>query len=224
MTACRVIIVRHGESAWNAEHRLQGQADPSLSERGRAQAVALRPVLAAMSFDGVVASDLARAHETAALAGFTDPLLDARWREIALGEWTARLNAEVAAEDLEAWRAGRMVPEGGESWAAFGTRVAEAVEQLAARGGDHLIFSHGGCVRAACAHVAGAPVEAFAGPANTSITMLELAPRRRILAFNRAEERGLPDPSDPGGASGGGGDPATGASGDPAAGASGEHG
>lgn len=195
----RLVIVRHGESAWNAESRLQGQADPPLSALGREQASRLAPVLAGTVFAGVVASDLARAQETAALAGFPDAPGDKRWREIGLGEWTARLNAEVPRADLDAWRAGRHVPEGGETWNAFVRRVGSAVEELAARGGDWLVVSHGGCVRAACAHVTGAAVEAFAGPANASLTMLELAPRRRVLAFNRAEDAGLPEPSDPGG-------------------------
>lgn len=200
--ATRLIIVRHGESAWNAESRLQGQADPPLSDRGREQAARLAPVLGAMAFAGVLTSDLARARQTAALAGFQDAQADDRWREIDLGQWTARLNAEVPLAELEAWRAGRLVPEGGEAWEAFQARIAGAVDEMAGRGGDRLVVSHGGCVRAACAHVTGAPVEAFAGPANASVTMLELAPRRRVLAFNRAEDAGLPAPSDPGGTAG----------------------
>jgi probable phosphoglycerate mutase len=199
----RLVIVRHGESEWNAEERLQGQSDPKLSERGREQAARLEPVLAEMTFDGVIASDLVRARDTAALAGFPDAPTDPRWREIGLGEWETLLNAEVALEELEAWRAGRLVPPGAETWSEFEARVAEAVEELAGRGGTWLVFSHGGCVRAASAHVTGAPIESFAGPANTSITMLELDPRRRLLAFNRADDDGVPRPSDPGGTAGG---------------------
>lgn len=195
----RLILVRHGESAWNAEHRLQGQADPPLSDLGRRQAAGLEAMLSAIPVDGAIASDLSRARETAVLAGFPDAPSDARWREIGLGEWTGRLAAGIPWGDLERWREGRLVPEGGESWPAFVERVGAAIEELAASGGDRLVFTHGGCVRAACAHVTGAPVEAFAGPANASITMLELVPRRRVLTFNRVDEDGFPRTSEPGG-------------------------
>lgn len=195
----RLIIVRHGESAWNAEGRLQGQADPELSARGREQATRLRSAVSGLRPEGVVSSDLVRARETAALLGFPDAPTDVRWREIALGEWTAKLNSEVPLAELEAWRSGGHLPPGGETWDELARRVADAVEDLARRGGTRLVVSHGGCVRAAAAYVAGTGVEAFAGPANASITVLELAPRRRVLAFNRADEDGLPRPSDPGG-------------------------
>jgi glucosyl-3-phosphoglycerate phosphatase len=194
-----LILIRHGESTWNAEQRLQGQENPPLSDRGRAQAARLREALEALPVAGVVSSDLDRARDTAELAGFGDALRDERWREFDLGDWEGLLNAQVADEDLWGWRRGEIAAPGGETWEDFQARVGAAVDELGRRGGLWLVFTHGGCIRAAAAHVTGAPVTAFAGPANCSATLLELDPMRRMLAFNRADEDGLPRPSDPGG-------------------------
>jgi probable phosphoglycerate mutase len=193
------LLVRHGESAWNAERRLQGQADAPLSERGRAQGTRLRDVLRTLPVDAAVSSDLLRARETAALAGFADARADARWRELDLGAWSGRLEAEVAPEELAAFRRAALVPPGGESWPLFAARVAAAVEELGRAGGTSAVFTHGGCVRAAVAHVTGARPETVAGPVNTSLTLVELAPRRRLLTFNWSPEPGLPRASEPGG-------------------------
>src|SRR5215218_1994878 len=94
----RLILVRHGESTWNAEERLQGQLDPPLSERGRDQSRALAGVLDGMPDDRVVCSDLGRARETAELLGLRPARLDARWREIDVGEWGGRTAAEIDAQ------------------------------------------------------------------------------------------------------------------------------
>ncbi len=194
-----LILVRHGESAWNAEGRLQGQADPPLSDLGRDQARALRGVLPGLGIERAVASDLVRARETAALAGFDLLPTDARWREIDIGAWTARFASEVPASRLSAWRRGEHAPDGGETWPQFQARVAGAVDELREAGGRWLVVTHGGCVRAATAHVTGAPAITLAGPANASVTLLELAPQPRLLAYNRAQDGGVPVPSDPGG-------------------------
>ena len=198
-SSCRVFLVRHGESAWNAEARLQGQADPPLSKLGRHQAKQLRDVLAQLPPAQVLASDLLRATETAELAGFSASATDPRWREADIGDWTGKLEAEVAPEELSAFRRAGLVPPHGESWPALQRRVGLALEELARTGGDHLVFTHGGCVRAAAAHLTGARPEAVAGPANASVTLLEMAPRRRLLAYNWTLEGGLPSPSEPGG-------------------------
>src|SRR5919206_3871545 len=85
----RLLIVRHGESTWNAEERLQGQLDPPLSERGREQARALGAAVDLTGFppERIVCSDLTRARETAELLGVAPGRYDERWREIDIGEW-----------------------------------------------------------------------------------------------------------------------------------------
>jgi broad specificity phosphatase PhoE len=193
----KLYLLRHGESAWNAEGRLQGQADPELSPAGRAQAQQLAAVVARLPPGDVIASDLVRASETAALAGFGDAPTDARWRERSLGVWEGHLEAEVATRDeMAAFRRGDLVPDGGESWPDFQARVAGALDALTR---DTLVFTHGGCVRAAVAHLTGADWRTVAGPANTSLTVVQTGKRRRVLAFNwTSQPPGLARPSDPG--------------------------
>src|SRR5215212_5421471 len=195
----RLVLVRHGESAFNAERRLQGQTDAPLSAAGREQGARLREILSSLSLSGAVTSDLGRARETAELAGFGDARPDPRWREFDLGEWSGRLEADVPAEELAAFRRAALVPPGGESWPLFAARVGTAVEALGREAGTHVVFTHGGCVRAAVAHVTGARPETVAGPVNTSLTLVELSPRRRLLTFNWSPEPGLPRASEPGG-------------------------
>ncbi len=188
----RLFLVRHGESAWNAENRLQGQADAPLSALGREQARALRlPRLPA------VGSDLERARETAELAGFPDVPVDPRWRERGLGEWETHLESEVATkDDMARFRTGALVPPGGETWDAFQARVADAA---AAVTGDCLVFTHGGCVRALVAAITGADYRTVAGPANTSVTVVRTGQHPRMLAFNWTPEMpGFARASDPG--------------------------
>lgn len=132
----RVLLARHGETAWNAEGRYQGQSDIALSPVGEAQALALGARLRDVRIDRAVASPLSRALRTAelALGGDRATMLttDAGLQEIAHGDWEGLLTHEIRERDgmrLEAWRA---APEsvsmpGGESlqhvldraWPAF---------------------------------------------------------------------------------------------------------
>jgi probable phosphoglycerate mutase len=191
-------LVRHGESAWNAEARLQGQGDPALSALGREQAVKLASVVAQLGADHAIVSDLTRATETAELAGYPAAEIDPRWRERDLGVWETQLEAEVSDAEMTAFRDNRFVPEGGEAWPEFEARVGGAVDDLAQRGGSWVVFTHGGCVRAAIAHITRADPLTIAGPSNASLTVLEVAPRRRLRAFNRTGRATLDRPSEPG--------------------------
>ena len=175
-----LLLVRHGESTWNADGRLQGQSDPPLSERGRRESVALRPLLDGFPPGRVVTSDLARARETAALLGHPDAVPDARWREIDVGEWAGRPLAELPGGSEPSWRAGPVVPPGGESWEELAARVADGIDELVAAGGPWLVIAHGGVVRAGAAYVSGGDARRLAGPANASVTVLA---RERLLRY-----------------------------------------
>jgi glucosyl-3-phosphoglycerate phosphatase len=171
----RLVLVRHGESTYNAEGRLQGQADPPLSARGRAEAEALAGLL-----DGrVISSDLARARETAALLGHPGVPTDSRLREIDVGEWEGRMLAEFPPGPEFSWRGGPVVPPGGEAWPELVERVGAVVDELLADG-PWIAVAHGGVVRAAVTHLTGADARSLAGPANASVTVLE---GRRLRAY-----------------------------------------
>lgn len=189
-------LVRHGESTWNAEHRLQGQLEPPLSEVGRAQALALAPLIATAGWpdERVVCSDLRRARETAELLGLAPRRFDPEWREIELGEWGGRSAADVDGEssELTNWRGGPRTAPSGEPWSAFSARVAGAVRALVTAGGSWLVVCHGGCVRAACAHLLGTDPLALGSPPNGSLTTLELGRASRLLTYGVTPGAELP--------------------------------
>jgi broad specificity phosphatase PhoE len=136
----RLIVVRHGRTAWNATGRYQGHADRPLDATGRAQAAGLVPVLAPLRPVRIVTSDLRRARDTAAplarasgLALHPDPGL----REVDVGAWEGLTRAEAAErhpDEMAAWERGDDVARGGgETRRAAGVRAADAlVAHLAA--------------------------------------------------------------------------------------------
>ena len=93
----RVLLIRHGQSEWNADGRWQGQADPALTDLGRHQALHATRALGVV--DAIVASDLQRAAETAAIIaselGVGPLVLDADLRERHAGEWQGLTRAEI---------------------------------------------------------------------------------------------------------------------------------
>jgi probable phosphoglycerate mutase len=176
----RLLLVRHGESTYNADGLLQGQADPPLSPRGRAEAEALARALDGAAPKRVIASDLVRARETAALLGHPDAQTDVRLREINVGEWAGRPISEFPSGSEPSWRGGPLVPPGGEAWPELVARVGGVIDELLAGGGSWLVVAHGGVVRAAVVHLTGADARQLAGPANASVTVLT---GRRLLAY-----------------------------------------
>lgn len=150
----RLLLVRHGETAWNKERRLQGQEDIPLSQRGLEQARALAPVVRPFAPATVISSDLARARQTAEALGYADCRSDVRLREADLGAWVGISATELMATraaDYLAWRAGTLTPEGAESFEVLVDRVRPALREIVAAPGPVLIVSHGGVVRAALA-------------------------------------------------------------------------
>ena len=93
----RILLVRHGESEWNATRRWQGQADPPLTDLGRTQAAHAAAALGAV--DAIVTSDLQRASATAQVIadalGLDAPMIDPRLRERDAGEWSGLTREEI---------------------------------------------------------------------------------------------------------------------------------
>ena len=153
----RVVLLRHGRTAHNADGRIQGQLDVELDEVGLAQAQALGTVFAASPPSVVVSSDLARARETArAVCEHVGlPLqLDARLRETHFGLWQGLTGAEVEErwpEHYARWRRGDDCPVEGETRLQVGTRAAAVVAEVlpsVGAGGTLLLVTHGGTARA----------------------------------------------------------------------------
>lgn len=183
----RLIFVRHGETDWNAERRLQGQADMELSAGGLRQVAALRPIIMGLGAESAVSSDLRRTQATSIALGFSAPQIDPRLREADLGAWTARLIDELRAEDGEAyrsWRAGSYTPPGAESWDALLGRVSAVVDELVAAGGSRLVVTHGGPIRAACLHLLDLHPRHVLPVAPASVTVIEVRHRPRLAVYN----------------------------------------
>jgi broad specificity phosphatase PhoE len=161
------LLVRHGESTWNREHRIQGQSDPPLSDDGRRQAQHLGKRLAGRRLVGFYSSDLKRALETAQLI---EPGVDAlavgvpELREIYLGQWEGLTAREIASRHPEAWASWSeepnwdLVPDG-EGASHFETRVEAALDTILDRHprGDVLVVTHGGVIQIALHRVLGRP-------------------------------------------------------------------
>jgi probable phosphoglycerate mutase len=149
MSGARVLLVRHGQSTWNAEGRWQGQADPPLSHLGEQQAREAIEAVAALAPARVVTSDLVRALRTAEL--LTPPGVtlerDAAWRERNAGEWTGLTRTEIEEHFPGHLAAHRSPPrfEGDDELLA---RVLPALERLVHDVGDSvLVITHGGVIR-----------------------------------------------------------------------------
>jgi broad specificity phosphatase PhoE len=156
--ATRVLLVRHGESTWNAERIWQGQADPPLSTLGEQQAAD-----AAQHVEGVDAiwsSDLVRARRTAEILAQRRGLLvvvDARLRERDAGEWEGLTRTQIEGRYPGYLGSGRR-PPGYEGDASLATRAIAAIDAIGAahRGRSVLVVTHGGVVRTLERHLGAA--------------------------------------------------------------------
>ncbi len=156
----RLLLVRHGQSEWNAAGRWQGQADPPLSALGREQAYRAATALT-YGVEAVVTSDLRRAHDTATIMaerlGLDPVSVDAQWRERDVGEFTGLTRGEIE----QRWP-GILVPAtpeipGGEAPDALLRRACAAVDGVVAAhaGASVLVVSHGGLIRRLEHHLGG---------------------------------------------------------------------
>jgi len=138
-------LVRHGETTASAARQIAGGSNPPLTEIGRREAEALRPILDGNRFDSVWSSDLDRTLTTARLA-WGEPTPDLRLREVDFGPWEGRdyddVDPTVAAVFLQ-FREFEI--PGGDSHQRFRCRVRDFVGDL--EPGRHLLFVHGGVIR-----------------------------------------------------------------------------
>ena len=150
MDATDLLVVRHGQSEWNAIGRWQGHADPALSELGRRQAAVAAGSIGAV--DGIISSDLLRAAETAAIIaqqlGVGPVMIDERLRERDVGEWTGLTRIEIDKR-WPGWIDDLRRPEGFEEVDSVLLRVLEAFTAIREESprGSLLVVTHGGVIR-----------------------------------------------------------------------------
>jgi 2,3-bisphosphoglycerate-dependent phosphoglycerate mutase len=153
--ATRLVLVRHGETAWNASQRIQGFVDEPLNELGRWQAARVAQALAGEGLTRVYASDLERAYATAqavaGACGIAPVLIDAALRERGFGVFEGLTHDEAHErwpDDARRWQAREagFTPAGGETLEAFYARCVPAATAIAARhpGETVALVAHGG--------------------------------------------------------------------------------
>ena len=203
-----LIVIRHGETDWNRQHRFQGQIDVPLNGIGREQAERLAARLAGETIDVLLCSDLQRARATA------DALARARghglrveplWREQSFGVLEGLDVPTIRARHADLWarwvrhEADYALPQGGESNQAFHDRVMRALQAaVAAHAGRRIVVvTHGGVLDMLWRHAQGLPLH---GPRtcdipNTGINRLRWAGSRlQILQWAEAGHlAGLPE-------------------------------
>ena len=194
--AHRLIFIRHGETDWNAEGRLQGQHDIPLNGRGRDQAESAgREARKFIAREGLtdlryVASPLSRTRDTMELARGAmgldpgDYALDARLMELSFGRWEGLIWPEVKAMDPWAAKAREgdkwlFQPPGGESYAMLADRLRPWLATVA---GDTVVVSHGGVARVLMAMIGGIPV--------SDAPMMDIH-QGRVLIFQNGSRRWL---------------------------------
>lgn len=144
--AATIWLVRHGATEWSQNGRHTGSTDLPLLQQGRDRAVTLAPVLEAHDFSLVLASPLQRARETAALAGFPDPGVDADLREWDYGDYEG-ITTAVIREDHPGWSVWDGDMPGGEDIGQVAVRAQRVLDRADAAGGDVLLFAHGHILR-----------------------------------------------------------------------------
>ena len=152
--ATRILAIRHGETLWNVDSRIQGHLDISLNDTGRWQAERLGLALKDEPIAAIYASDLSRAHDTAlAVSRHTGVPVQSEpgLRERSFGEFEGRTFAEIEAElpaQAQRWRQRdpTFTPAGGESLLMLEARVLSVAARMAAQhpGEQIALFAHGG--------------------------------------------------------------------------------
>lgn len=149
-------VVRHGQTEWSASGRHTSTTDVPLTEDGREQARALRPLLAGQAFASVLTSPRERARHTAALAGFPDAEVDPDLAEWNYGDYEGITTPEIRQTD-PGWTIWEGVTPGGETAAEVEVRFDRVVARVRASDGPVLAFAHGHALRVLAARWLGLP-------------------------------------------------------------------
>lgn len=193
-----IYLVRHGQTEWNQDKRIQGHTDIPLNERGRKQAIALARRMASVPLELIYTSDLGRSAETARIIASAQPgevrvSPTPGLRECNYGLWEGLTRTEVARrfpDDWTAWRREEGIgsPTGGEGFLALAERAGRVFDAAAREGRTVLLSSHRGPIRAILCHALGLDQsfrERFL-VTNCSVSALEYDPshRTRLVLLN----------------------------------------
>lgn len=191
-----IFLVRHAESTWNRQKKIQGQKDPPLSKYGKREAKLVGKRFRELPFDAVYSSPQRRALETARsiVGSKADICIDEDLREICLGEWEGKTISQIRkiyGEGFERWvvRPDRLPIPGGEDFRAFVRRVKKALRKIEK---DHpnsnvLMVGHGGVISTYVTVVLNIkPVDVWCVTVkNASVTIVEVKDgMRRLVIFN----------------------------------------
>lgn len=167
----RLLMLRHGQTIWNAQRRYQGQSDVPLDETGLRQVQTLARHFASQHVDAIYSSDLQRAMQTAqpVAAALGKPVVaDSRLREVAFGAWEGLTYLDIQKrwpDEYAAWQHDPVthIPPGGENLAQVAQRVGAVVDEIRQKneGQTVLLVAHGGALRAIICHALELPSHAF---------------------------------------------------------------
>ncbi|MFZ9298198.1 MAG: histidine phosphatase family protein [Hylemonella sp.] len=197
MEATRILVIRHGETAWNLDTRIQGQLDIPLNDTGRWQARRMALALASEPVHAVYSSDLARALETASILSQHHPgllgrapLVQQQLRERCFGSLEGQTWADIEnhfPQEAARWRKREpeWAPQGGETLLQLRQRVAQILSRLAQRhlGEQIVLVAHGGVLDAIYRLATGVDISAPRNwpLTNTAINRLLWSPDRLTL-------------------------------------------
>ncbi len=191
----QLLLVRHGQTAYNAEHRFMGQLDVPLDEVGRAQALAVAARLSSEHPSAIYSSTLRRALDTAraiqaAIPSHPELRTDVRLIEGQFGDWEGKQYEELRANDAERlarWEDGRLdnTPPNGEALEDLAERVQAVYRDICAAHPNEtvLIVSHGGTLQVMMTLALGLPLEDYRKLwlSNASVSELLVDTNRTVL-------------------------------------------
>jgi glucosyl-3-phosphoglycerate phosphatase len=202
VTLRRLVLLRHGQTTYNADGRMQGHLDSHLTAEGVEQAETVAPGIAALGPDRIISSDLRRAVDTAGIVGTATGLpvkVDPRLRETHLGEWQGLTVEQVEAAwpgAIAAWRSDpAWTPPGGESRIEVVRRSRPVVDELDEEYADNpqgivVVVAHGGMIAGLVCGLLGLPTSTWpsiGGMGNcrwASLARRDDHPRWRLAGYN----------------------------------------
>ncbi|MDX2086494.1 MAG: histidine phosphatase family protein [Kofleriaceae bacterium] len=189
----RILLTRHGETAWNALGKLQGHTDIELNDAGRGQARALADSLCSLEVDAVWTSDLSRARQTgeiiASALGLAAPTVEPDLRERRFGVFEGLTRDECATKHPEAWQAWlarTAAPPGGEERELATARLSRALTKIATHvAGTAIVVSHGGVMRLWLMEILGTTVPQIANGTTFDVEHDGTGFRAALLGYRR---------------------------------------